>query len=75
MYKEQLINVKKKKKKMMTMMITKIEITVSQQFSFSRTPFGFEKNHESSHHCSCKYPVSGREVSKIKKFYLKTDIK
>jgi len=44
-YKEQLINAKKKKKKkmMMMMMTTNIEITVSQQFSFSRTPFGFEK--------------------------------
>jgi len=45
-YKEQLINVKKnkkKKKKKMMMMTTNIDITVSQRFSFSRTPFGFEK--------------------------------
>ena len=57
------------------MMTTNIEIIVSQRFLFRAYLSDSQSNHESSHHCSRKYQVSGREVSKIKKLYLKTDFK
>jgi len=34
----------------------------------SQTPFGFEKNHGSSHSCSRKYWMSGRQATKIKTY-------
>jgi hypothetical protein len=57
------------------MMTTNIEIIVSQRFLFRAYLSDSQNNHESSNHFSRKYQASGREVSKIKKLYLKTDLK
>ena len=46
-----------------------------KDFLFRAHPSDSKNNYESSNHCSRKYRLSGRQVSKFKEVYLKTNFK